>query len=179
MKILILLALIGMWTLAGPFIVKADSNNAALTEKEAYILVDNFLGLSAVSSDKSAELQRYKRWADLHASLTQHDQLSAAHMKVYLFMVFIAEEKNKIHSMEEMAKEIIPMFKRQSTVMLQTMKEIPFLVRPTCSRFAAHFGLFGSAQDKQVFISSYEKLITDKLGREKATACMNEMRVNR
>lgn len=173
------LVLIGMWAMAGPSVASAESSNAQLTEKEAYILVDNLLDLSKTGNDKSAELQRYKRWANLHARLTQRDELSMAQMKVYLLMVFIADEKTKVHSQEEIAKEIIPMFKRQPTVMLQVLKELPFLLRPVCEQFAAHFELISTVQDKQTFLAGYEKTITDMLGKSQATACLTQIRANR
>lgn len=179
MKLLIPLVMIGMWTIGVSPVARADSNNIALTDKEAYILLDNLLDLSPVGSDKSAALQRYKRWASLHAKLMQQDRLSISQMKVYLLMVYIAEEKTKVDSMEEMAKEIITVFKRQPTVMLQVLKELPFLLSSACEQLAAHFELFGSAQDKQTFLSTYEKTITEKLEKDQATACLTQVRVTR
>jgi len=178
MRFLIRLAIIGMWAFGGLSVVSADSADVRLTEKEAYILLDNLLGLSAVGNDKSADLQRYKRWADLHDKLMEQNQLNLAQMKVYLLIVFIAEEKTKVHSMEEIAEEIIPLFKRQPTVMLQAMKELPFLLPRACSQFSAHFELFGSGRDKQQFLTSYEKMITDKLGKEHATVCLTQIRAS-
>ena len=167
-----------MWAFGGLSVVSSDSADVRLTENEAYVLLDHLLDLSAVSNDKSTELQRYKQWANLHAKLVRENKLSNGQMKVYLFMVFIAEHKVAIDSLEEMAKEIVPRFKKQPEVMLAVLKEIPFLLPATCNRIGTHFELFGSRRDKQQFLTSYEKMITDKLGKEHATVCLTQIRAS-
>jgi hypothetical protein len=77
-----------------------------------------------------------------------------------------------------MAKEIVPRFKKQPEVMLAVLKEIPFLLPATCNRIGTHFELFGSRRDKQQFLTSYEKMITDKLGKEHATVCLTQIRAS-
>lgn len=178
MRFLLRSAMIGMLTFGGASVASADNANVPLSENEAYVLLDHLLGLSAVSSNKAVELQRYKQWANLHARLMRESKFNKDQMKIYLFALFIAEQRVKVDSLEEMAKEIVPIFTKQPEVMLAVLKEVPFLLPSTCNRIGTHFELFSSERDKQKFLTSYEKMINDKLGKEHAVACLAQIRAS-
>ena len=176
MKLAVLLVVTGTLLFGGLPVVRSDNANVPLTENEAYVLLDQLLALSAVSNDRAVELQRYKQWASLHARLMGEDQFSKEQMKIYLFAVFVAEQRVKVDSLEEMAKVIVPKFKKQPELMLAVLNEMPFLLPATCNRIGTHFDLFGSGQDKQQFLTSYGKMITEKLGKENAKICLVQIR---
>ena len=174
MRPLIRFATLAVLLFAASPAVRASETNARLTEHEAYVLLDHLLVLSE-KNDRATQLHRYKQWAGLHAELMKTDQLTKEQMKVYLFMVFIAEEKTKVDSLEEMAKEIVSKFSRQPTMMLEMLKENPFLLPAVCGRINEHFELFSTAQVKQKFMVNYKQKITDALGNARAPACLDKL----
>lgn len=177
MKLLIRFAMVVLWLMGGVSAVCANAADVWLTENEAYVLLDHLLDLPVANNDKSAQLQRYKKWANLRAKLARENKLSNSQMKIYLFMVFIAEQRAKIDSLEEMAKEIVPMFKKQPTVLLGVLKESPFLLPAACNNINVHFELYGAERDKQKFLENYQGMITQTLGVEFSAACLAKIRV--
>jgi hypothetical protein len=154
----------------------ASNDDRVLSDREAYLLLDNLLELSEATTDHDVQLARYREWEKLHIKLSPERNMTKNQMKVYLFMVFIAHEDVKIHSQEEMAEEILPLFSRQSTLMLTVLKELSFLIRRTCGSINDSFDLYGTPDDRQEFIKKYETDITRVLGKERAAICMSELK---
>lgn len=154
----------------------AECDGAKLGQHEAYLLVDNLLSLSDKSSDHKAQLAQYKAWENLYKKFSSDGELNENEMKIYLFMVFIADEKTKVESQEEMAKGIEQKFVKQSSMMLAILKELPFLISSSCSALNNHFDLFSNKEKKQSFLTKYKNVITQSLGKEHATTCFDKLR---
>jgi hypothetical protein len=175
MKPLIQLVIVVVWTVGGLSMACADPANGRVTENDAYVLLDQLFDLSVTDNERSVQLQRYKQWENLHVKLTRGNKLSNGQMKAYLFMVFVAAEKAKIDSLEEMAKEIVPIFKKQPTVFLGVLRETPFLLPAACDRMNMHFELFGNERDKQKFLEDNQATITNALGGKRSAECLAKL----
>ena len=156
----------------------AIGDETKLSEHEAYVLLDNLLTLSEESPNQKVQLAQYKEWEKLFAkfSSSSNEKMTKNKMKIYLFMTFIANEKTKIHPQEEIAKGIVPVFTRQSEMILSMLNELPFLIPSTCSSINDHFDLFGAKEQKQQFIKKYEGVILKSLGKEHTKVCLDRMK---
>lgn len=153
-----------------------SGDDTKLDQSDAYFLLDNLLSLSEKSGNQKTQLAKYKTWAKLHKKFRSDDALTKNEMKIYLFMVFIADEKTKIDPQEEMAKEIEQIFVRQSSMILSILKELPFLIPSNCNSLNNHFDLFSNKEEKQKFITKNRNAIIESLGKEYAKICFDKLR---
>lgn len=154
----------------------AISSDAKLNHNEAYVLLDNLLNLDEINTEQRTQLDRYKEWEKLHLKFSSNNKLDKSQMKIYLFMTFISSEQTKTHSQEDIAKNIKPLFDRQSKQMLEILSELPFLSSSTCQTLSDHFALFGTKAGKQQFIKRYKKEISQSLSTEQAKVCLRKLK---
>lgn len=146
----------------------------SLSSDEAYFLIDNLVGLSEFKSDHKLQLANYRRWEELQNKfLKKEDNLTMEDMKIILLMIFIAEERAKVHPSEELARHIGPLFVKKSDMILDILKDLPFLIQATCNSLNDHFSLHQDKKAKEIFLKENKKKIVESLGKLRATKCLN------
>jgi len=144
--------------------------------KEAYILLDYFLRLDPEPTEIKEKLAQYNQWASVYAKYSQKKLLTKNEMKVYLLIVFMAEEKGVVHTQEEIYKEIVSKFESQPEVYLAALEELPFFIPVTCKVLKEHFFFVNEPDKKHQFAKKYEKIILQNLGEKSGSECLKHIK---
>jgi hypothetical protein len=153
----------------------AHSAEMAISEHESYLLLDNLLSFTDTTGNHKMQLEQYKEWGKLYRKLVNQKRMTKTDLKLFLLMGFIADERTKIEPQEEIAKDIMPVFTAQPTIILNLLKELPFLIGSTCNSLNSYFELTSKGDEKQQFIRKYEGEITATLGKD-APQCLAKIK---
>jgi hypothetical protein len=151
----------------------AEDLSKNLSQEDAYFLIDNLVGLSELKDNRKQQLANYRKWKELQDKFAKKDGLSKEQMKIFLLMIFIAEEKAKVHPAEELARQSGPLFLKQSDMILDILKDTPFLIQSACNSLSDHFSLYKDKNAKEHFLKEYKKKIVESLGSQRGTTCLN------
>jgi len=130
------------------------------------------LSISAEPNNIKDQLKRYKEWERILNKYIGIKKASIGEMKVYLFMLFIAEEKAIIHTKEEIYSDIYSKFVNQPEEIIDILEELPFLREHTCTAIHEHFIISDRVQEKAKFVKKYHPLFNRILGPELSMRCL-------
>lgn len=155
----------------------------ALTEKEAYIIVDKLLNLEPYSGDAKDALARYRAWSNLYMDYWRRakgDAPSEEDMKIYLLLVFAAYKSASAETTEHIAETFIPIFEKNSGAILKILGNRHFMVETTCQAIAEGFSYADSkelaAKAKIEFMGKYKHPIMEALKRNNMDKqCLTEI----
>ena len=157
--------------------------NAALARKdsslkispdEAYILLDQLLELSEKKRDVKDQLAEYKKWESLYIKYSRAENPTELDIKIFFMMVFIANERYKAHTLEESAKDILLIYRKNPKRFLKVLKENPFLIPSACDRLRDSYDLYGRPGKKD-FIKNNTALLLESLGEKLGRQCIAKL----
>ncbi len=146
--------------------INIDSN-------ESLILIDKLLSLSNKPIEIQDQLKRYKVWRSVFEKYHNKESFTINETKIYLFMIFIADEKVLTHTSEDIEFDIVKKFKKQPTYFLNVIKELPFLARSTFMAINGHFTIINKPEKKIEFINNYKSIINKQLGSTLGAECLS------
>lgn len=156
-------------------IALAGNDEKDLSEKDAYILIDNLLNISNPQTVREQFIE-YEKWSNIYIKYREKSHLNKNEMKIYLFIVFIADKSVRVHTLEEISEEIMSKFEAQTKIFLEVIRDSPFLAETTFSSLSSHFPIHVSKEVKnnQInnFIQKYEKIIIEYLGNKLGNKCL-------
>lgn len=147
----------------------------ALTNKEAYIIVDKLLSIGPTGNSAKAKLERYREWGNLYNTYWQRmksTDSSDADLRVYLFIVFAAYESASSDITEHVGETFLEIFERKHNEILDVLRNRRFLIGSTCKAIDSGFSLADSKEDevklKTEFMEKYKHVIEGKLSWNKS-----------
>lgn len=152
-----------------------NSEQIKFGPKEASVLIDRLLGFSGKSLNNREKLSKYKEWANVYTKYNSKEFLDINEMKIYLFIVFVSQEKVLIQTQEDISAEILSKFERQPEVFLRALKELQFLIPATCSALKGHFLFTGELDKRHQFSKKYKEMIFHYLGEDRGKECLSRV----
>lgn len=170
--------LISIIVVGGLLVQSANASDRRAEEADAYVLLDNALNLSEVgnTADWRYQYQRVEQWSALHEKLTRGTKLSNTQMKMYLFFVFVSDQRIYTHDLEDIDEEIVSIYEKQAVDMLRVLEETPFLLPAVCKNLNGHFEQVGDLSAKPKFIEKNRAIFHAQLGDKLATQCLAEFK---
>jgi hypothetical protein len=149
-----------------------------LNPEDSQILVRELLRMYPESLSTTEYVAKLHEWADLLDRYNSKKLLNKNEMKVYLFMIYIADQRVKTHSNEEIAKRIVQKFEAQPNLFLSTLKKSPFFIESACEGIKRHYLTFGGIENIQNFTEKYKSLFIQELGPVLGNTCIFTMRID-
>lgn len=159
-------------TFDSAFVIGDESR---IQPNEAYILLDTLFDLSPDKTSVQELLKRQNNWAKLYKKYSSKKTLSVNEMKVYLFIVFIADQQVISHTIEEVGKEIVSKFEKQPKEFLTVLGQNPFLMQSTCKAIQEHYILINEENNRFKFSAKYKNIIMQYLGEKQGAMCLKEI----
>lgn len=122
-------------------------------------------------------LRAYQDWAALYEKYAQRDrdntQFSQDHLRVYLFLGWVAQEKLDAATTEAFAGDLVPLYEKHEESVLAVLRDLPFLVSSTCRYLNRYFGFEDRNREKKpAFLSARANRIKRALAPEDAERCL-------
>ena len=150
----------------------ANAKETTITQEDAYILTTNLLNMDQ-PTDIEAKGKRLKAWYSLLEKARSGKAMTKDQVKLYLFMNFITNERVKVHTHEEIGKEIVSIFDKNAAIILSVWKELPFLVASTCATInESKYLMPDGVKEVAAFKKKYRKRIVKALGSKDADKCL-------
>jgi len=142
--------------------------NARLPESgDAEFILDYALAIRTAEyyyTDKDGtrhydSLREYQHWQLLYdkykTAIGQSQNRTERDFRYWLFLGHISWSVSDAAGMEAFSRDLMPVYNRDSTVFLETLRELPFLVSSVCYYLNNHFGFEGDNQDGKLrFVES-------------------------
>ena len=111
--------------------------------------------MSNLSLSIKEELERQKSWMNVYNKYFQKKELTPNEMKIYFFIIYIADESASTHSQEEFSKDVIIKYESQPELFLTILNSMPFMIPHVCRAIRDHYILTGNAKNGNEFINKY------------------------
>ncbi len=123
-------------------------------------------------------LLAYKGWGELYNKhmVAARDQGNLNDVKIYLLLGFVAQLKAQVATSEAFSSDFYDIFVRHPDVVLEALKQNPYLVLSGCYYIGNYFGFESkNAEKKAVFIETYEEKIQNHLRVGGGDRCMAQI----
>ena len=122
----------------------ADAESA-LADENAYTMLDHLLDLEH-PRDTLNQLERYRRWGDVYVEYRNRalQGASAKDLKIFLFMIFIAQSRTKVETLEDSSSVIVSIFVANEDAIVEIGKEYGLLASAFCRSLDSSFTHYDS-----------------------------------
>lgn len=147
------------------------SAGTALSEGEAYVVVERLIALRPVAPNREEALERYRAWGDLYMEYWRRatEGPTEQDLKVYLLLVFASYQSGSTEMLEHVSQTFLPIFEVRSETILRVLANHAFMVNSTCMALRDNFYFVESEQEssKQMaeFLRMYRERIRETLAR--------------
>ncbi len=127
---------------------------------------------------KYDELRHFKALEKIYiASLEKQpplNHLTEKQLKTLMFFSFYATEKNSAAFLEYLAADLMTVYNSQPVDFLQTLNQLPFMIKSNCNRLNANFGFEGKNLDtKPSFLTNNKAKFQQYLSSANASTCLD------
>lgn len=156
---------------------------SSLTDKEAYIIIDDLLELESQQSDMKASLRKYRKRGSLYLKYWEKvkGNPTEEELKIYLFLVFAVEKTGNAEMTEHISDNFLPVAKKNLDNILRILSDHHFLVPSTCHAINLSFQYAGVGEMepkiRQQFLEKYKQKILNSLFRSGMDKpCLSEIK---
>lgn len=137
------------------------------------------LGIESEKADPLSEFKAQEKvYKELRKKLSQ-EEVSLSDMKYFLFIGFVASEKNAAATQQALASDLIPIYENAPLTFLRAIKDASFLTKSACYYLGRHFGFEDKNTEKfKPFIRANETLIRDSLDSSQGDLCITQIEEN-
>lgn len=123
-------------------------------------------------------LKDQQQWTGVYTKYKKQIQNSDERMdeniKYWLFIGFVARVTKGAEIQEAFSGDLVPMYEQKPRLFLKILKELPFLIPPTCYYMNNYFGF----EDKNIcrrsrFVEENKVIIYNTLGQELGSRCLD------
>jgi hypothetical protein len=142
-----------------------------LRDHDAFVLLDVFLGITSNDLSTKERIERQKKFRSIYQKYYEKSELTPEELRIYLFMIYIADEKALTHTQEVISDGILTKFDKQPDLFLMTLDVWTFLLPSTCRAIRDAYIFDGEHKDASQFIQKYNKKLNQFLRIRKRTTC--------
>ena len=96
-------------------------------------------------------------------------------VKIIMFFSFYAQQHNSGAFNAYLASDLLPVYKENRSLFLDSMSDLPFLILSVCDRLNAFFGFEGeNLHGKELFLQENMPYMNKRLSSEQKEACLAE-----
>ncbi len=125
-------------------------------------------------------LLAYKGWGKLYNKYmaTARSQGHISDIKIYLLLGFVAQLKAQVSISEAFSSDFYDIFVKYPDIVLDVLKQNPFLVLPSCYYLGNYFGFESkNAEKKAVFLETYKEKIQKNLRTGGGSQCISQISI--
>lgn len=163
------------------FILNDTITNAeefGIEKEEAKIIISKLLRLYPEGLSNKDYVNELQKWIDIVEKYNSIENLSEDELKIYLFVIFVAEKSYATHSREILSKNVVNKFEQNYELFLTTMKKHSFLIETTCKMIQRHYILYDKIENTHLFSKKYNDLFVEYLGDKRGKTCIESIIVD-